>query len=71
MPADQVECRSDHAYLGYPVAFFWQGTRLEVARILSESHNPSGYSFEILNLEFGQFELIYDLNSDQWSVGRH
>ncbi len=36
MPADQVECRSDHAYLGYPVAFHWQGHRLEVARIISE-----------------------------------
>jgi hypothetical protein len=67
-PADQVECRSDHAYLGYPVAFYWQGIRLEVGRIMSESHHPAGYSFEVLNQEFGQFKLIYDMNTDQWSV---
>jgi hypothetical protein len=67
-PADQVECRSDQAYIGYPVAFYWQGNRLQVARIISESHHPAGYSFEVLTQELGQFELIYDMNADQWSV---
>ena len=70
MPSDQVVCRSDHAYVGYPVAFYWQGHRLEVTRILSESHDPAGYSFEVLNQAFGQFELFYDLNTDTWSVSQ-
>jgi hypothetical protein len=68
MPADQVECRSDHAYPGLPVVFYWQGNRLQVTRIISESHGPAGYSFNVLNQEFGLFELFYDLNIDQWSV---
>jgi len=68
MPADQVECRSDHAYLGYPVAFHWQDHRLEVARIISEAHHPTGYSFMVLDLGSRQFELTYDLNTDHWSI---
>jgi len=68
MPADQVECHSDHAYLGYPVAFYWQGNRLEVARIISEAHHPRGYSFKVLDQGSRQFELIYNLNTDHWSI---
>ena len=68
MPTIRVECRSDHAYIGHPLAFYWQDKRLEVALIVSEYHNPAGYSFRVLNEEYGCFELIYDLNTDEWSV---
>jgi len=68
MPSDLVECRSDHAYIGFPVAFYWQDKRLEVSRILSENQDPTVYTFRVLNQEFGYFELIYDLNTDDWSV---
>jgi hypothetical protein len=68
MPSDLVECRSDHAYIGYPLAFYWQDKRLDVSQIVSENHNPTGYSFRVLNEEFGYFELIYDLSADKWSV---
>ncbi|OGO66536.1 MAG: hypothetical protein A2030_01540 [Chloroflexi bacterium RBG_19FT_COMBO_50_10] len=68
MMSDRVICRSDHAYIGYPVAFYWQGKRLEVARICSENHSPAGYSFQVHNDELGYFELEYDIHADQWSV---
>lgn len=68
MPSDRVECRSDHAYIGYPIAFYWQSERMEVAQILSENHHPAGYSFRVRNAEFGQFELNYDIQTDEWSV---
>ncbi|OGO65547.1 MAG: hypothetical protein A2029_09035 [Chloroflexi bacterium RBG_19FT_COMBO_47_9] len=68
MPSDPVECRSDYAYIGYPVAFFWRDKRLEVTQILSETRVSSGYSFRILNREVGFFELFYDLSTDVWTV---
>ncbi len=68
MPGDIVECRSDHNYIGHPLAFYWQGTRLEVVDILSEKRTPQGYTFRVLAASFGEFELVYDANTDQWSV---
>jgi len=68
MPSDRVECRSDHAYIGHTVAFYWQEQRLEVAKIISEKQDPSGYLFRVLTEEFGCFDLFYDLNTDEWSV---
>lgn len=65
---DKVECRSDHAYLGYPVAFDWQDQRLEVTEVISEHHTPQGYSFLVRNAGFGIFELKFDINADEWSV---
>jgi hypothetical protein len=65
---DQVICHSDHAYLGYPLAFYWQGQRLEVTEILEQIRTPLGYSFRVRNVEFGIFKLDYDLNADEWTV---
>jgi hypothetical protein len=70
MSTDRVECRSDHAYIGYPIAFFWQDKRLEVTKIISENHNPAGYSFTVLSEEYGCFKLLYDVDTDHWSVYR-
>ena len=65
---DTVICRSDHGYIGLPLAFYWQEQRLEVAEVLVQNHTPTGYWFRVRNAEFGIFELNYDLDSDQWSV---
>jgi hypothetical protein len=64
----QVICRSDHAYIGYPLAFYWQDQRLEVSEVLLEYHSPTGYTFRVRTHESGIFELVYDLRTDQWSV---
>ena len=66
--ADRVECRSDHDYIGHPLAFYWQDKRLEVSEVLVQIHTPHGYSFRVRNNDFGIFELIYDTNTDEWSV---
>ncbi|MFZ2097039.1 MAG: hypothetical protein WAV05_10415 [Anaerolineales bacterium] len=68
MTSGEVECRSDHDYIGQPLAFYWQGKRLEVTEVLSQNRTPLGYSFRVLNEDFGIFELNYDTNTDQWSV---
>ncbi len=65
---DQVICRSDHDYIGDPLAFYWQDQRLEVTEVLVQSRTPAGYSFRVRTAESGIFELNFDLNTDQWSV---
>jgi hypothetical protein len=70
MMGDQVECRSDFEYAQRPIAFYWQGQRLEVAEVLSQIRLPHGYSFRVRNPEHGIFELNYDIRSDQWSVNQ-
>lgn len=68
MTSDRVECRSDHDYIGHPLAFYWQGKRLEVSKVLAQIKTPAGTSFRVQNDAFGIFELDYDPNTDQWSV---
>jgi hypothetical protein len=65
---DLVICRSDHDYLGYPLAFYWHEQRLEVSEVLAQSRTPTGYCFRVRTTEFGIFELDFDLNTDHWSV---
>ena len=68
MTLDRVECRSDHDYVGHPLAFYWQGKRLEVTKVLAQIKTPQGTLFRVQNDVFGIFELDYDPNADQWSV---
>ncbi|HSB65479.1 MAG TPA: hypothetical protein VLD65_02820 [Anaerolineales bacterium] len=65
---DRVICRSDHDYIGYPIAFYWLDQRLEVTELLLQNRTPKGYLFKVHNERFGDFELTYDLHTDQWSV---
>jgi len=66
--ADLVECHSGFAYADRPTALSWQGERLEVAVILQSWLTPTGKCFRVRTIDDRTFELIYDLDSDQWSV---
>ncbi len=68
MAADRVEVRSDHDYLGRPLAFYWQDERLEVSEVLVTNHTPNGYQITVRNDRAGIFELVYDLRTGEWSV---
>jgi hypothetical protein len=68
---DVVECRSDHAYPGYPLAFTWQGERLEVNEVIAEQRSPRGYTYLVGTKEHGRFTLKYDIITDAWSVEQH
>ena len=63
-----VEVRSDHDYIGRPLAFTWHDERLEVTEVLLQNHTPLGYTFKVRNEKQGIFELDYDISTDQWSV---
>ncbi len=64
----RVECRSDHDYIGHPLAFDWLDKRLPVVEILTQSRTPHGYSFRVRTEDYGVFALNYDANTDEWSV---
>lgn len=68
MASDRVICRSDHDYIGKPLAFYWQEQSLSVAEVLVQNRTPTGYTFKVRNEDFGFFELDYDMSTDQWSV---
>jgi hypothetical protein len=68
MAADRVEIRSNHEYIGRPLAFYWQNRRLEVTAVLVQNHTPTGFTFRVQAEDTAIYELIYDLDADQWSV---
>ena len=65
---EPVECRSDWAYAQRPLAFTWQGQRIAVLEVLADSHTPDDRRFIVRTAELGNFELVYDLNLDQWII---
>ena len=65
---DDVACRSDWAYAQLPLAFTWQGRRLEVKAILAERRIPDGMTFVVITNDNEHFELIYEQNPDQWTI---
>ncbi len=68
MASDRVEIRSDHGYIGRPLAFYWHDKRLAVDDVLLQTRTPHGYQFTVRNNEAGLFELDYDTRTDEWSV---
>jgi len=65
---DLVECRSDAEYADRPLAFIWQGRRLEIAEILARSHKPNEKGFRIKTTDGQAFDLIYREIPDDWLV---
>lgn len=68
MTFTRVECRSDHDYIGRPLAFYWQDNRLLVIDVLTQIRTVQGYSFRVQASDSGIFKLDYDTDTDQWSV---
>lgn len=63
-----VECRSDSTYAERPVAFTWQGLHLDVVEILARWRAPGTRGFRVRTPGGVAFELVYDENSDVWSI---
>jgi len=65
---DLVECHSGYAYGERPVAFYWEGHRLEVEELLSSVHTEGGRRFRVLADDGRTFELAYDRSADDWQI---
>lgn len=64
----QVECRSDWNYAGRPLAFVWQGQRMEVCALLNQSHTPAGRTYCVQTAADGSFDLLYLEAEDVWQI---
>lgn len=64
----QVECCSDWNYAGRPLAFMWQGQRLEVSALLYQSRTPAGRTYRVQTATEGSFDLLYLEAEDVWRV---
>jgi hypothetical protein len=63
-----VECRSDTEYAERPLSLTWQGSRYEIAEILSRWHGPGEKGFRVITVDGFAFELTYQEISDDWQV---
>ncbi len=64
----QVECRSDLNYADTPLAFYWEGQRLEVEELLARWLAPQGRGFRVRAQGNQVFELYYDEQKEEWQI---
>jgi hypothetical protein len=67
---DLVECHSEIEYPDRPVALYWQGQRLEIAKILTDWRTPAGKSFRVLTWDNQVFELSYQETTADWKINQ-
>jgi len=63
-----VECHSGYDYAERPVAFYWDGQRIEVETILAEWRTPNHKGFRVQSPKGRVFELFFDQVSDTWEI---
>lgn len=68
MGGELVECHSGYAYAERPVAFLWEGNRLEIEAIEAQWRIPDGKRFRVRTQDGRIFELFYDELCDEWRV---
>lgn len=65
---ETVECRSDTEYAERPLSLLWQGSRYEIAEIISRWRGPGEKGFRVKTTKGMAFELTYQEVSDDWHV---
>ena len=72
----KVECHAGRHYPDRPLAFQWQGRRLEVEEVEQQWRSQeAAYGSSILHhyrvrTAEGRFHLTYDSKNDDWQVAR-
>jgi hypothetical protein len=66
--SDLVECRSGSEYAERPLAFRWQGQRLEVAEVAGRGRTPLGRYFRVQTRDGRLFDLVYTELDETWQV---
>ena len=64
----QVWCRAESRYAERPLAFLWQGQRVEVTQILAQWREPAGLGFRVLANNGGLYELRYNEATQTWTL---
>jgi hypothetical protein len=68
MAPDLVECHSGFAYGERPIAFQWEGRRVEVAEVEASWRIPGGRRFRVRTRDGRVFELFYGELYDEWRI---
>lgn len=68
MNMELVECHSEYEYAEKPIAFWWQGQRLEIRQILDRWRVPGGKCFRVRTEDDQIFELFYGELFDEWRI---
>lgn len=68
MGSELVECHSEYEYAERPVAFYWEGNRLEIEAIEAQWRIPGGKRFRVRAQDGRVFELFYGELYDEWRV---
>lgn len=68
MAPDPVECHSGSTYGERPIAFQWEGERLEVAAVEASWRIPGGRRFRVRTHDGRVFELFYGELYDEWRI---
>lgn len=64
----KVRCYAGSTYPERPESFEWEGTEKQVTRILHRWRTPETLGFRVRTIDGMVFDLIYDLQWDQWTV---
>ena len=64
----RVECYSGHTYAERPVAFVWEGQRVEIDEIETDGNIPEGKFFRVKTSSGMRFKLTYFTNEDKWTI---
>ncbi len=67
-PVSSVECHAGYAYPERPIAFLWQGERLEVDRVEAEWRTPDGKHFRVRTRDGRRFTLFYREFVSEWEI---
>ncbi len=65
---DSVECHSEFEYAERPLAFLWEGQRMEVDEILASWRTPEARCFRVRTLDNQLFDLLYQEADDRWQI---
>lgn len=66
--SELVECYSGSEYAERPLAFQWEGRRIEVDRILTQVRLPDGKRFHVQTGDGRVFDLFYGEMSGEWRI---
>ena len=68
MERNPVECLSGHTYADRPIALWWQGERIDIARIDARWRIPGEHYFRVHTENDLLFELCYIEQEDAWTI---
>ncbi len=68
MSTAKVETLASASEADRPLAFFYDGQRHNVVRVLSRDRTPQALAFVVIGESGASFRLTYDLHAKNWHI---